>query len=332
MRAEVKVGLIVGAVVVAGAAIWWFRGSSNELDSLPIDKRAMDAASPGDTALVGDATVTPSRSRQTAQPMVPGPDRTVSPARPSRRTVTPPAPRDAESKLEQPPATARPSPESNVKPTSPGEHAPELVPPAGERTSLEPSAEPLTPSGGAVSERGPTGETTPPTESDVPRRRETGAPEAVPVRRSAGLPSPSAMKTYTIQRGDRLIDLAREEYGDGSLWEAIKAVNPGIDENRLVIGATIYIPAEADARRLLQAGRGQETPPPPAERADRDRPAAGRTAYVVVEGDTLIKIARDVLKDGTRWREIFELNRDKLESPDVLRVGMELRLPPSEKD
>ena len=140
------------------------------------------------------------------------------------------------------------------------------------------------------------------------------------------------MKTYTIQRADRLIDLAREEYGDGSLWKAIKAVNPGIDENRLEIGATIYIPTEADARRLVQAALNQETPPPPKPRADRDQPPAGRATYVVERGDTLTKIARDVLNDATRWREIFDLNRDKLESADILQVGMELRLPPLEKD
>ena len=52
---------------------------------------------------------------------------------------------------------------------------------------------------------------------------------------------------------------------------------------------------------------------------------------LVAEGDTLIAIARNVLKDESRYLEIFELNRDKLESPDELIPGTELRLPPLEK-
>ncbi|HMQ16595.1 MAG TPA: LysM domain-containing protein, partial [Phycisphaerae bacterium] len=53
--------------------------------------------------------------------------------------------------------------------------------------------------------------------------------------------------------------------------------------------------------------------------------------YVVGEGETLTQIARNALKDGGRWREIYELNRDKLSSPDVLIPGMVLRLPAGER-
>jgi nucleoid-associated protein YgaU len=42
----------------------------------------------------------------------------------------------------------------------------------------------------------------------------------------------------------------------------------------------------------------------------------------------LTKIAANWLDDGNRWREIYELNRDKLSSPDRLLVGMKLKLPP----
>lgn len=57
--------------------------------------------------------------------------------------------------------------------------------------------------------------------------------------------------------------------------------------------------------------------------------AGSYDAYVVKKRDTLWSIAADpqVYGDATRWREIFEANRDLLKSPDRLRAGMRLRIP-----
>jgi nucleoid-associated protein YgaU len=325
MRAEVKVGLIVGAVAIAGAAIWWFSGNSDELGSIPFDKQSMDASSAPDTALAGDVSPTPSGPRRTVDPAANRRDRTSATPRPARRTEPPPTPREAETQLEQPPATARPGPEVTPPPTAPpDEPASSETPQQDSSAAPRPAETPGTPAR-RLEDNGE-----PSTRIDAPRLRETPARE--PERPRSRLPEPAEMKTYTIQRADRLIDLAREEYGDGSLWKAIKAVNPGLDENRLIIGATIYIPTEADARRLVQAERDRQTPPPPTPRGEREEPASRQATYVVAPGDTLTKIARNVLNDGTRWREIFELNRDQLDSPDILRVGMELRLPPVESE
>jgi len=47
----------------------------------------------------------------------------------------------------------------------------------------------------------------------------------------------------------------------------------------------------------------------------------------VQHGDGLVQIARSVLKDENRWREIYNLNRDQMKSPEDLRPGMTLKLP-----
>ena len=44
-------------------------------------------------------------------------------------------------------------------------------------------------------------------------------------------------------------------------------------------------------------------------------------------GDTLSAIAGRSLGDESRWREVYDLNRDQLKSPDQLDVGMVLKLP-----
>ncbi|MFN8455786.1 MAG: LysM peptidoglycan-binding domain-containing protein [Anaerolineae bacterium] len=49
--------------------------------------------------------------------------------------------------------------------------------------------------------------------------------------------------------------------------------------------------------------------------------------YVVKPGDTLSKIALQLYGNTGLWNLIFEANRDKLSSPSMLRVGMELRIP-----
>ncbi|MDP9845890.1 LysM peptidoglycan-binding domain-containing protein [Streptosporangium lutulentum] len=45
------------------------------------------------------------------------------------------------------------------------------------------------------------------------------------------------------------------------------------------------------------------------------------------EYDSLWKIADEFFEDGSRWQSIYEANRDVLNDPNGLRVGMTLRLP-----
>ncbi|MGE0480424.1 MAG: LysM peptidoglycan-binding domain-containing protein [Phycisphaerae bacterium] len=82
-----------------------------------------------------------------------------------------------------------------------------------------------------------------------------------------------------------------------------------------------------------RAARSAEQPGQPSSReasGDRGattRPAAGVRVYTVRKGDSLAGIAKRELGSPLRWREIFDLNRDQLPTPDSLREGMELRLP-----
>ena len=43
-------------------------------------------------------------------------------------------------------------------------------------------------------------------------------------------------------------------------------------------------------------------------------------------GDTLERIARKVLSDGRKWREIYEWNRDQIPEPGRLHVGQVLKI------
>lgn len=49
--------------------------------------------------------------------------------------------------------------------------------------------------------------------------------------------------------------------------------------------------------------------------------------YVVRSGDTLSKISKWHLGDAMKYMEIFNLNKDILDNPDLIKVGQKLKLP-----
>jgi nucleoid-associated protein YgaU len=72
---------------------------------------------------------------------------------------------------------------------------------------------------------------------------------------------------------------------------------------------------------------------------ENDRNSAGSSAadetatrtYIVQKGDTLSGIASRLLERPIDYRKIFELNRDRLSSPDDLQPGMRLKIPAPEQ-
>jgi nucleoid-associated protein YgaU len=54
--------------------------------------------------------------------------------------------------------------------------------------------------------------------------------------------------------------------------------------------------------------------------------SSGKT-YVVVEGDSLSKIARREYGDANKWRTIYEANKDLINDPDLIFPGQKLKVP-----
>jgi nucleoid-associated protein YgaU len=52
----------------------------------------------------------------------------------------------------------------------------------------------------------------------------------------------------------------------------------------------------------------------------------GKT-YTVVKGDSLSKIAKREYGDMSKWRKIFEANRDVIDNPDLIEPGQNLIIP-----
>ncbi len=162
-----------------------------------------------------------------------------------------------------------------------------------------------------------------------PRRTVTLAATAPDSGRDA-VPSPgdgrAAMDTHRVQQGDTLSSLAVAYYGSASFTHVLVEANPDLaDPDRLKVGAIVKIPSRPQAGETQrQAEPSPSTPTDPSPTRVDD---GGRT-YVVKPGDSFYRIARDELRDASRWMELFELNKGVVGgNPTHLRVGQVLALP-----
>jgi len=328
MRTEVKVGIITALVVVIAVifvVLPMGRSDGDTATVVPFDATALPDAT--------DTTAGRASSDERAEIATPRQQHEQPTARHESLRTSPPGEtaRTADRQPARPPA----GPSDILPSDTPADRAQPEVGPAnrdliGERIDREygvtdvetPTTQPAEPA------------KKPEVEKSTPYGPEAARPEAakppapgVPVPKKPGETKPNetlpgfkptaGVKKHVISKGDTLWGLAEFYYGDGRLHKRILAANPGLDENKLIVGREIVIPSEeALAEKPAQTRPGTPT-----------QPGVRKHTYVVERGDTLIKIARNVLKDESRWREIYELNKDKIANPDVVPAGLELKLP-----
>lgn len=116
-----------------------------------------------------------------------------------------------------------------------------------------------------------------------------------------------------------------------SAWDRWPRWEPAVGKSQGVVVATNFpglepVKPPASQAVLDHADARRETRQE-AEAIDANK-LRGRTHFVV-DGDSLAKLADRYLDDATLADEIFRLNRDVLSDPEVLPIGVELRIPDS---
>lgn len=174
----------------------------------------------------------------------------------------------------------------------------------------------------------------------------------------AAMPDAVVPQAYAIRDGDDLTGIATRFYGHAAAATAIWSANRDMipDPNVLPIGTVLRMPpawtvfaARGDDPRAIEPRAGAALPlhrgggVPPATDAAVARPvgwlaAEGpavpapppppRPAAVrLAPGETLESLARRFYGDERMATRIWEVNRDRLRSPQLVVAGMELRLP-----
>src|SRR4051812_42043382 len=92
------------------------------------------------------------------------------------------------------------------------------------------------------------------------------------------------------------------------IWDAIKTVPTWRND----------IVADIKSLNTAQSGSGN---------GGHAAAEAGARTYTVKAGDTLSKIAKELLGSAGAYTRIFEVNRDQLSDPDKIKPGQVLNIP-----
>jgi LysM repeat protein len=106
--------------------------------------------------------------------------------------------------------------------------------------------------------------------------------------------------------------VAPSQNAKNAVWDQIKLVNPQHDD---IIADIEAAPSEAPGGGGTGAAGATGTQP-------------GGQTYTVQPGDTLSKIAKQFYGDANAYMHIFDANRDKLNDPNMIKVGQVLTIPP----
>ncbi len=106
-----------------------------------------------------------------------------------------------------------------------------------------------------------------------------------------------------VAEGQTLWQIAEDKYGDGFKWSEIAKANEIENPNKIESGQELVLPQ-------IEEKEIEKTP----------------EEYTVTAGDSLWKIAVRFYNDGYQWTKIWQNNREKLNNPNQMEIGMKLAL------
>jgi len=121
----------------------------------------------------------------------------------------------------------------------------------------------------------------------------------------------TAAAQYTVQKGDSLWNIAKDQLGGGAKWQEIYKLNEhliGQNPDLIYPGTQLQLPGGAPEI----ASNGATT----------------MTNYTVQPGDNLWNISKDLTGDATKWGDIYQANQDVIGSnPSLIHPGQQLQIP-----
>lgn len=130
------------------------------------------------------------------------------------------------------------------------------------------------------------------------------APVSEPTENTYASTTSGDMMDYRVQPGDTLMKIAFETYGNVYDWKKIRDANSGVvaDFNRIPPGTVLKV--ERPAYPVTIDRNGEK--------------------YLIKVGDTLGTISRDVYGTDTKWKRLWENNRQLIRDPNRIYAGFHL--------
>jgi nucleoid-associated protein YgaU len=141
---------------------------------------------------------------------------------------------------------------------------------------------------------------------------------------------------YVIKEGDTLDGIAQRTLGGKAYASKIMEANPGLKPTALRPGKTIKLPKieKAGVEKKDEAPVFVQDPAPktevkvePAPKTETTKVVDGKKTYTVQPGDTLSGISVKVYNTSRHYQKIYEANKDAIEDPNTLQVGLNLVMP-----
>lgn len=147
----------------------------------------------------------------------------------------------------------------------------------------------------------PSADPTPPMTTPPP---ETPVAAAAPAAAATASATAGEDGTYTVQKGDTLMKIAFNLYGDISQWKAI------YDQNK----DTLKKASQLDSGMTLK----YKKPETEAKIEHNGDP------YMIKKGQTLASIADDIYAKRNKWKKLWENNRQLIKDPNKIYAGFYL--------
>jgi nucleoid-associated protein YgaU len=139
-------------------------------------------------------------------------------------------------------------------------------------------------------------------------------------------PVQAQAQTYVVKSGDNLGKIAQRFYGN-IIGNKLATINTLFNANRAVLKSQDDVPAGVKLTIPLITGAATQLVNTGKSNQRTQRPKRTTLEYTVKDGDSLWEIAEARLGNGSRYKEIADLNQTVLQGGVKVVPGMRLKLP-----
>ncbi|MCH9652928.1 MAG: LysM peptidoglycan-binding domain-containing protein [Planctomycetes bacterium] len=145
---------------------------------------------------------------------------------------------------------------------------------------------------------------------------------------------------YMVQNGENFWTISKKLYGSGRYFQLLAEINRNrvSDPRKMKPGLKLLAPDRASidaqyqarhnaARKTVTEFAGKKTIRKQSKPSGFFISQDGQPMYRVGSSDTLTDISQRHLGRSSRWYQIYQINRQKLQNPNKLQIGAELQLP-----